>query len=138
MLKVGHHGSNTSSGYRFLYETEPQYGVISVGTGNTYGHPHEEPLSRLNHAGVTLFRTDYLGTVVAVSDGAEITFTWDNQNAAPENAEYAGSFIGNKNSCVFHAEDCQSLPSERNRVTFPSYREALEAGYTPCRSCLGG
>ena len=138
VLKVGHHGSNTSSGYRFLYETEPQYGVISVGTGNTYGHPHEEPLSRLNHAGVTLFRTDYLGTVVAVSDGAEITFTWDNQNAAPENAEYAGSFIGNKNSCVFHAEDCQSLPSERNRVTFPSYREALEAGYTPCRSCLGG
>ena len=138
VLKVGHHGSNTSSGYRFLYETEPQYGVISVGTGNTYGHPHEEPLSRLNHAGVTLFRTDYLGTVVAVSDGAEITFTWDNQNAAPENAEYAGSFIGNKNSCVFHAEDCQSLPSERNRVTFPSYREALEAGYTPCGSCLGG
>ena len=138
VLKVGHHGSNTSSGYRFLYETEPQYGVISVGTGNTYGHPHEEPLSRLNHAGVTLFRTDYLGTVVAVSDGAEITFTWDNQNAAPETAEYAGSFIGHKNSCVFHAEDCQSLPSERNRVTFPSYREALEAGYTPCRSCLGG
>lgn len=138
VLKVGHHGSNTSSGYRFLYETEPTYGVISVGEGNSYGHPHEEPLSRLNHAGVTLLRTDSLGTVVATSDGAEITFTWDNQNAVPENAEYAGEFIGNKNSHVFHAGDCQGLPSERNRVTFSGYREAIEAGYTPCRSCLGG
>lgn len=138
VLKVGHHGSNTSSGYRFLYEVEPTYGVISVGTGNTYGHPHEEPLSRLLHAGVTLLRTDKLGTVVARSDGTEITFTWDNQSAAPENAEYAGQFIGNKNSHVFHAEGCSGLPSERNRVTFTSYREALEAGYTPCRSCLGG
>ena len=138
VLKVGHHGSNTSSGYRFLYEAEPEYGVISVGTGNTYGHPHEEPMSRLFHAGVTVFRTDYLGTVVARSDGAEITFTWDNQNAAPENAEYAGTFIGNRNSLVFHAGDCSGLPSERNRVLFESYREAIEAGYTPCRSCLGG
>ena len=138
VLKVGHHGSNTSSGYRFLYEAEPEYGVISVGEGNTYGHPHEEPLSRLLHAGVTIFRTDYLGTVVARSDGAEITFTWDNQNAAPENAEYAGTFIGNKNSHVFHTGDCSGLPSERNRVSFESYREAIKAGYTPCRSCLGG
>ena len=138
VLKVGHHGSNTSSGYRFLYEVEPEYGVISVGTGNTYGHPHEQPLSRLLHAEATLFRTDYLGTVVARSDGSEITFTWDNQSAAPENAQYAGQFIGNRNSRVFHGEGCSGLPSERNRVTFESYRQALEAGYTPCRSCLGG
>ena len=138
VLKVGHHGSNTSSGYRFLYEVEPEYGVISVGTGNTYGHPHEQPLSRLFHAEATLFRTDYLGTVVARSDGSEITFTWDNQSAAPENAQYAGQFIGNRNSRVFHGEGCSGLPSERNRVTFESYRQALEAGYTPCRSCLGG
>lgn len=141
VLKVGHHGSNTSTGYRFLYEVDPDYGVISVGEGNSYGHPHAEPLSRFQDAGVTLMRTDYLGTVVAVTDGKEITFTWGNQNAQPEDVEpgepVAQTFIGNKNSKKFHSPDCSSLPKEENRVTFNGYQEAVEAGYSPCGGCLG-
>ncbi|MBQ8833349.1 MAG: MBL fold metallo-hydrolase [Oscillospiraceae bacterium] len=141
VLKVGHHGSDTSTGYRFLYEVDPTYGVISVGAGNSYGHPHEEPMSRLKDAGVVLFRTDELGTILAHADGTEITFTWENQNAVPEDVEPAETksqtYIGNINSKKFHTEDCASLPAEKNRVEFSSYEEAIEEGYTPCGSCLG-
>ena len=139
VLKVGHHGSNTSTGYRFLNEVAPDYAVISVGKDNSYGHPHEEPLSRLNQAGVTIFRTDELGTVIARSDGATVSRTWDNQSANPENAESAEPvrFIGNVNSHIFHSPDCRNLPAEKNRTVFDTYEEAVEAGYTPCGSCLG-
>ena len=141
VLKVGHHGSETSSGYRFVYETNPTYGVISVGEGNSYNHPHEEPLSRLKDAGVLLLRTDYLGHVYARTDGKEITFTWENQNAAPEDAEPADPSMkilyGNKKSKVFHSYDCNSLPGENNRVEFPDYDAAIAEGYKPCGSCIG-
>lgn len=138
VLKVGHHGSNSSTGYRFLNEVNPEQAVISVGTGNTYGHPHSEPMSRLRQAQAAVFRTDRLGTVQAVSDGEDIVFTWENQSAVPENAEAAPSvFIGNKNSKKFHTSDCKNLPAQKNSVEFASYQDALDAGYAPCGSCLG-
>ena len=138
VLKVGHHGSNTSSGYRFLYETNPAYGVISCGRDNSYGHPHDEPMERLNQAGVTLFRTDEMGTVIASTDGTEVTFTWENQHAQPDNAEPASEvYIGNRNSKKFHAPDCDSLPKKENQVEFSSYSDAIAQGYTPCGGCLG-
>lgn len=139
VLKVGHHCSNTSTGYRFLNAVMPEYGVISLGKGNSYGHPHKEPLSRLYQAGVVILRTDELGTVQAVSDGSRVQLTWENQSANPENAqaETAAVFIGNRNSKKFHASDCANLPAEKNTVVFSSYQEAIEAGYTPCGSCLG-
>lgn len=141
VLKVGHHGSDTSSGYRFVYAVNPTYGVISVGKGNDYGHPHEEPLSRLKDAGLVLFRTDYLGHVIATTDGTEIRFTWENQNAAPEDAEPADPSMkilyGNKKSKTFHAYDCKNLPGQQNRVEFESYEEAIAEGFKPCGSCIG-
>ncbi len=69
VLKVGHHGSSGSSCYQFLYEAEPKIAVISCGKDNDYGHPHEETLSRLSDAGVTVYRTDELGSIVIFSDG---------------------------------------------------------------------
>ena len=141
VLKVGHHGSDTSSGYRFVYETNPTYGVISVGEGNSYNHPNEEPLSRLKDAGVVIFRTDYLGHVIARTDGKEITFTWENQNADPEDAVPADPAMnilyGNKKSKVFHTYDCKNLPGESNRVEFADYDAAIAEGYKPCSSCIG-
>ena len=82
VLKVGHHGSNTSSSYAFLREVMPEYGVISCGTDNSYGHPHDEVTSRLYDAEVTVYRTDEQGTVVAVSDGIGILFTTE-KNVPP-------------------------------------------------------
>lgn len=139
LLKVGHHGSETSSGYRLLYETMPTYGVISVGTGNSYGHPHEAPMSRLRDAGLLVLRTDELGHVIARTDGSEITFTWENQSAAPKDAQPAQPirFYGNKKSGTLHAADCKNLPSASNRVEFSDYYDALREGYKPCGSCIG-
>lgn len=72
VLKVGHHGSSTSTSYRFLYEADPRIAVISCGEGNKYGHPHEETMSLLKDADVTVYRTDKQGDIVLFSDGLEV------------------------------------------------------------------
>lgn len=69
VLKVGHHGSRTSTSYPFLREVMPQYAVISVEKGNSYGHPNEDTLSKLSDAGVEVYRTDESGDIVMTSDG---------------------------------------------------------------------
>lgn len=73
VLKVGHHGSDTSSSYVWLREIMPEYAVISVGTGNSYGHPTEETLSRLRDADVKTFRTDLQGDIICISDGKTVS-----------------------------------------------------------------
>ena len=83
VLKVGHHGSDTSTHYRFLRAVDPDYGVISVGTGNSYGHPVDSTMKSLGAAEVLTYRTDYLGTIVATSDGTDITFSWSNTGEEP-------------------------------------------------------
>lgn len=90
VLKVGHHGSDTSTSYPFLWAVAPQYAVISVGAGNSYGHPTEAVLSRLRDAGVTTFRTDMQGEITAVSDGQTINFSTA-KNAAAETLANAGA-----------------------------------------------
>lgn len=73
ILQVGHHGSKYSTSTEFLNAVKPKYTVISVGA-NSYGHPTQETLSRLQSAKVQLFRTDKQGTIVAYSDGKAITW----------------------------------------------------------------
>lgn len=77
VLKVGHHGSETSTSYVFLREIMPEYAVISVGTGNSYGHPTDAVLSRLRDADVTVYRTDMQGDVICTSDGKTVSFSVD-------------------------------------------------------------
>ena len=72
VLHVGHHGSNTSTIPEFLDAVDPSIAVISVGD-NSYGHPHSDVLERLSEAGVEVYRTDYHGDIVIVSDGAGLT-----------------------------------------------------------------
>ncbi|WP_338824786.1 ComE operon protein 3 [Moorella humiferrea] len=73
VLKVGHHGSASSTSAAFLKAVAPKYAVISVGKGNDYGHPDPRVLERLQRAGVKIYRTDEHGTVIIVSDGRNIT-----------------------------------------------------------------
>ncbi len=73
VLKVGHHGSSTSSSVTFLKAVSPEVAVISAGIDNDYGHPHRETLDALNKLGVkTVLRTDESGTIVISSDGKTI------------------------------------------------------------------
>ncbi len=72
VLKVGHHGSSTSSGKRFLEAAMPKYAVISCGKDNSYGHPHRETIESLQKNGSEVFRTDELGTIIIKTDGKDI------------------------------------------------------------------
>jgi competence protein ComEC len=83
VLKVGHHGARTSTSYHFLRSVSPSYAVISVGEGNTCGHPTSETLNILGQAEVYVYRTDTMGTVVAVSDGQDIEFSWVKTDVSP-------------------------------------------------------
>lgn len=77
VLKVGHHGSRTSSGEDFLNAVTPSYAIISCGEGNEYGHPHAETLSALAEREIPVYRTDERGTIVLHTDGQEITFSFE-------------------------------------------------------------
>ena len=74
VLKVGHHGSNYSSSNDFINKTHPKYAVISVGKNNSYNHPNKKTLNKLNRINANIHRTDYEGTIIAISDGNNITF----------------------------------------------------------------
>ncbi len=73
VLKVGHHGSKTSTSEAFLRAVRPRLSAISVGARNRYGHPTQEVLDRLAAAGVRIFRTDRDGTITFASDGQQFT-----------------------------------------------------------------
>ncbi len=131
LLKVGHHGSNTSSSYQFLREVMPTYAVISAGKDNDYGHPHDEVLSRLENADTQILRTDELGDIICYSDGQSLSFY-----SGTDDNEISYSYIGNINSKVLHTLNCDSLPKESNRIYFVSTDDAERAGYTKrCSNC---
>lgn len=73
VLKVGHHGSNTSTSKNFLNKVNPSLAVISVGKDNSYNHPNKETTKLLNDSKVTTYRTDKDGTIIISSDGSKIT-----------------------------------------------------------------
>ena len=72
VLKVGHHGSSSSTSAAFLEAIRPQYAVISCGAQNEYGHPAGSTLRALSDAGCTVYRTDLDGTVAFATDGTTL------------------------------------------------------------------
>ena len=146
VLKVGHHGSDTSTSYPFLREIMPEYAVIQVGADNSYGHPTEDTLSRLRDAEVKVYRNDLQGDIVCSSDGKVVTFTTTKNESVQTNPtvvvtpdvdepDDAGEYIGNKNSKKFHLPTCKNLPAEKNRIYFDSRQAAVDAGQSPCGNC---
>lgn len=82
VFKAAHHGSDTSNTMEFLQAVQPQYGAISCGLGNSYGHPHAEPLERFAQVGAQVLRTDQDGSVViAATESGLQSYT---SNAAQE------------------------------------------------------
>ena len=143
VLKVGHHGSDTSTSYLFLRTVNPQYAVISVGADNTYGHPTEAVLSRLRDADVKTYRTDLQGTITAVSDGKKVSFQTE-RNAEINTLDQASdssaekTYVLNTNTHKFHDPDCSSVSQmkEKNkRIVTESRDQIIAEGYDPCGRC---
>jgi beta-lactamase superfamily II metal-dependent hydrolase len=72
VYKVAHHGSKESNDPAFITDIAPKISVISVGAGNSYGHPHQEVLDLLASAKSAIFRTDQLGTIEVDSNGTNV------------------------------------------------------------------
>lgn len=75
ILHIGHHGSRKASSDEFLKEVNPEYGIISVGKNNQYGHPHKEVIDRLEKNDINYYRTDKKGDIIVKSDGNNFTFS---------------------------------------------------------------
>lgn len=69
VLKVGHHGSRTSTSEEFIEQTKPEVAIISLGKNNSYGHPHKEVKELLEEYDISIYRTDTQGTIHVISDG---------------------------------------------------------------------
>jgi competence protein ComEC len=76
VLKVGHHGSRTSTSSAFVEAVSPLFALISDGRDNKYGHPHSDTLAVLEKAGAKILRTDLLGTIIMQSDGKNVSFSY--------------------------------------------------------------
>ena len=142
VLKVGHHGSENSTTYPFLREVMPDYAVISVGNGNSYGHPTEATLSRLRDAGVQVLRTDRSGTIICTSDGQAVTFSAEPEAplspSIPDSDAVVTTYVLNRNTKKFHYPTCKSASTikDKNKGYHTGTREDLIAeGYSPCGNC---
>ena len=152
VLKVGHHGSSSSTSYVWLRNVMPEYAVISVGADNTYGHPTEAVLSRLRDADVKTFRTDMQGDIICTSNGSTVSFTvsrnagadtfggiGDNSTQSPtEDQQEQTHYVLNTNSMKFHQEDCSAaanISSKNRKDHYGTREELLEMGYSPCGWC---
>lgn len=104
ILQVGHHGSNTSSGQAFLENIAPDLALISVGAGNSYGHPHKKVLQRLRETGADILRTDQCGaiTVTVAPDGSWSVGTerGERRGAAPQGREKPDFFCKKRLRCL--------------------------------------
>jgi competence protein ComEC len=73
VLKVGHHGSSSSSSMPFLEAVKPEMAVISLGLDNSYGHPHAETLERFEEMDIEVFRTDLQGNILVTLNGKDLS-----------------------------------------------------------------
>ncbi len=133
VIKIGHHGSESSSSSLFLDKVSPTYAVISVGAGNTYGHPSDRTLDTLSSKNIITYRTDYDGTIVFTSDGSKIT-----ANKMPSSDFIVQTtsdvdpivYITNTGS-KYHREGCPYLSKSKIPI---SLSEAI-LNYEPCSQC---
>ena len=121
VLKVGHHGSDTSTSKSFLEKVNPSIAIVSVGKDNSYGHPDSTVISRLQSAGATVYRTEQDGTIVVTSDGSKITVakkpTVNAPNAPPAGSSGAASSPASPSSSATASSKEEPAPAETQSVT---------------------
>jgi len=146
ILKVGHHGSSSSSSPLFIKAVGPKIAVICCGQGNKYGHPHQETIALLQNLGIETYRTDLNGTILIKTDGIDYQiFTEKESIRAPpvvktetkttETQEY--KYAASKKSEVFHYINCFYVAriKPENLILFKTREEAIASGRRPCKKC---
>lgn len=156
VIKIGHHGSDSSTMASFLSKVNPQYAVISVGTGNSYGHPANETILKLKDAGVNTYRTDQLGTIIFTSNGSSISVDKKPgavvvQNTAPtpaptptptpapaptpepvpEPVPVSVTVYVTETGKKYHSDGCQYLSKSQIAISL----EKAKQSYDPCSKC---
>lgn len=160
VIKIGHHGSISSTSKALLNASNPTYAVISVGK-NKYGHPADKIIEKLSAADVQIYRTDKCGDITFYSDGNEIsvetekntvsnTYKPDSENSSSktdtngvistgnDTKTNESSYVLNTNTKKFHIPTCSSVSEmkEKNKQYVSKSREdIISDGYKPCKKC---
>jgi competence protein ComEC len=137
VLKVAHHGSQTSTRYLWLREVAPRYGVISVGKNNPYSHPSEDVLSKLRDAEVEVYRTDMQGHILCSSDGSNIDFSVQrNANADTLYGAGLGSYSTSQKAekPAINLEIEASLEEEKTQKSYILNTSSKKIHYPDCSS----
>lgn len=165
VLKVGHHGSKSSSSDAFIKAVSPKNAVICCGKDNKYGHPHQETLDVLSKNNITTYRTDLNGTVIATSDGKNVTVAVKNAVTQDKISKSPNGTSGSENTSksttptITNDKPSTTLDSSNNQsqtvyVTKTgkkyhqdgcsslskskiamSKEDAVAKGYEPCSKC---
>ena len=153
VLKVGHHGSDTSNGESFIKRISPSHAIIQVGKGNKYGHPTQDVIARLQRHGAKVYRTDESGTIIVTSDGSSIKVDSKATANAPakdtskktesktekntekktkKKTESKGDMVYvTKTGKKYHRGNCSSLSKSKIEIPLKEAREK----YEPCKRC---
>lgn len=167
ILKVGHHGSYTATCDNFLNTVNPEYAIILCGKGNSYGHPHDEIIQKLEQNNIKYYRSDLNGTIICSIYDGNIDFStetnFDNlqeTDASQEtdleitsetevssqivesdvSVDEERVYILNTNTKKFHDENCRHADriSEENKEIYTgSYEDLINRGYVACKVCGG-
>lgn len=159
-----HHGSASSTSYELLSAASPEYAIISCGTNNRYGHPHQKTMDKLQEYGIPVFRTDLQGTILAETDGSSISWSvdpcndyssgrlFDNSDNVTIHADIptgndlepsqtpssSATYILNINSKKIHYPYCSSVNQmkDKNKQEYSgSIEDIILQGYSPCKNC---
>ena len=93
VIKVGHHGSDSSSSVEFVKKVSPEYAIIMVGEGNSYNHPYQSIIDRYESVGAKVLRTDLDGNIVCDSDGVDVTCKGDKESSSDSSSRTTSSNI---------------------------------------------
>ena len=93
VIKVGHHGSDSSSGIEFVKKVSPEYAIIMVGEGNSYNHPYQSIIDRYESVGAKVLRTDLDGNIICDSDGVDVTCKGDKESSSDSSPRTTSSNI---------------------------------------------
>ena len=135
VLKVGHHGSDSSTTEAFLKSVSPKYAVICVGEDNSYGHPEESVLSLLTAHQAEVYRTDQSGTVVFTCDGTDYLIqgiSVETISPAPTEEKIDRIVYITNTGTKYHRAGCSYLKS-----AIETTEEAAKSmGLSPCKRCF--